>query len=141
MNSYDIILITAEPYIDHPFSGVAILKHILEDNKFSVAVIDNPNYKNENDFKKFGTPNLFFGITSGSIDSMLVNYTPLKKKRQENEFSKMSYEIPDRTITVYSNIIKKLFKTSKIIIGGTESSLRRFSHYDYWDKKINSIWH
>lgn len=133
---YDIILVTAEPYVDHPFSGTGILKRVLEDKGFSVAVIATPNWRKDDDFKRFGEPRLFFGVTSGAIDSMLVNYTPMKRKRQENEFSRMSYLIPDRAVTVYCNAIRKLFKGSKIVLGGTESSLRRFSHYDYWDNDI-----
>ena len=135
---YDIILVTAEPFVDHPFSGVAILKKILEKEKYAVGIIENPDWKEEDDFRRLGEPNLFFGVTSGAIDSMLVNYTPLKKKRQENEFSKMSYVMPDRAVTVYCNAIKRIFKGSsaKIVIGGTESSLRRFTHFDYWDNSV-----
>lgn len=133
---YDIIFISAEPYVDHPFSAVGILKRVLEDKGFSIGVIEHPDWKKDEDFLKLGKPNLFFAVTSGSMDSMLVNYTPLKKKRQEDKFSKMSYKIPDRAVTVYCNMIKKLFKDSKIVIGGTESSLRRFAHYDYWDNKL-----
>ncbi len=133
---YDIIIISGEPYVDHPFSGVGVIRKVLEDNGFSVAIIENPDWKKDIDFLKYGTPKLFFGVTSGSMDSMLINYTPLKKNRYEDKHSKISYKIPDRAVTVYCNKIKKLFKGSKIVIAGLESSLRRFAHYDYWDNKI-----
>lgn len=133
---YDIILISGEPYVDHPFCGVGILKRVLEDKGFSVGVIDHPDWKNDSDFKKLGAPRLFFGISSGSMDSMILNYTPLKKKRSDNPHQKMSYNVPERAIIVYSNMIRKLFHDSKIVIGGVESSLRRFTHYDYWSNKL-----
>jgi radical SAM superfamily enzyme YgiQ (UPF0313 family) len=133
---YDIIIVSGEPYVDHPFSGVGVIKKVLEDKGYSVAVIETPRWDRDDDFIKFGKPKLFFGVSSGAMDSMLVNYTPMKKKRQEDEHSKMSYSIPDRAVTVYCNMIRKLFKDSKIVIAGTESSLRRFAHYDYWENRI-----
>jgi uncharacterized radical SAM protein YgiQ len=136
MAQYDIILVSGEPYVDHPFSGIGIIKKVLEDKGYVVGVIETPDWKKDDDFLKLGKPKLFFGISAGSMDSMLVNYTPMKKSRQKNKFSKMSYTIPDRAVTVYSNMIRKLFKDSKLVIAGTESSLRRFAHYDYWDNKL-----
>ncbi len=136
MNQYDIILVSGEPYVDHPFSGTGIIKKVLEDKGYSVAIIETPDWKIDDDFKKYGKPKLFFGVSSGSMDSMLVNYSPMKKVRQEQEFQKMSYRIPDRAVTVYCNMLRKLFKESKLVIAGTEASLRRFAHYDFWDNKI-----
>ena len=78
---YDIIFFTADEHYDHPLCGTALLKHVLEDKGYSVAIVSKPNWKNDDDFKKLGKPRLFFGVTSGAIDSMLNNYTPLKKKR------------------------------------------------------------
>lgn len=123
---YDIIFIAPE-YFDHPLCGIAILKRLLEKQGYTVGIIENP--KKEDDVKKLGQPNLFFGVTSGSIDSMLRNYTPLKNKRD-------TISIPDRAIIVYCNWIKRYFKDSKIVIGGIEATLRRFTHYDYWDNKL-----
>ena len=82
---YDIVLVSGEPYVDHPFSGVGIIKKVLEDKGYSVAVIETPDWKNDDDFLKFGKPKLFFGISAGAIDSMLVNYTPMKKPREEQD--------------------------------------------------------
>jgi len=129
MIQYDVVFIC-----DHPLCGIAILKRLLEKNNFSVGVIEIP--KNEKDILKFGKPKLFFGISSGSIDSMLRNYTALKKKREEKKELNYKQEIPDRTVIVYSNWIRKNFKNSIIVVGGVESSLRRFTHYDYWQDKL-----
>ncbi len=131
---YDIIFISGERYSDHPLCGVALLKRYLEKNNFSVGVIDIP--KNEEEIKKLGKPRLFFGVSSGSIDSMLRNYNALKKSRAEDKNVKYTKEVPDRAIIVYSNWIKKHFKDVPIVIGGVESSLRRFTHYDYWSDSL-----
>lgn len=125
--AYDIIFITGEKHFDHPFCGTAILKRLLEKNGYSVGIIEKP--QKAADVKKHGSPNLFFAITSGSIDSMLRNYTPLKKKRE------LDY-VPDRAVIVYSNWVKQHFKDSRLVLGGTEASLRRFVHYDYWDNNL-----
>ncbi len=125
--AYDVIFVTGEKYFDHPLCGVAILKRILEKNGFYVGVIEKP--QKHSDIKVLGVPNLFFAVSSGAIDSMVRNYTPLKKKRD------LDY-VPDRAVTVYSNWIKRHFKKAKIIIGGTEASLRRFVHYDYWENRL-----
>ncbi|MGE0793427.1 MAG: YgiQ family radical SAM protein [Candidatus Woesearchaeota archaeon] len=131
---YDVIFVTGEIFFDHPMSGVAILKRLLEKHNYSVAVIEQPT--NINQIKKFGKPKLFFGVTSGAIDSMVRNYTPLKKKRNEDDNLDYDENVKDRAVIVYSNWIKQTFKDSIIVLGGTEATLRRFSHYDYWDNNI-----
>lgn len=131
---YDIILITGEVYFDHPLCGVAIIKRILEKNNYTVGVIEQPT--TEDEITSLGKPNLFFGISSGSVDSMVRNYTPLKRERENDEFSKNYGSVPDRAVLVYSNWVKKNFKNVKIILGGTEATLRRFTHYDYWHNKL-----
>jgi uncharacterized radical SAM protein YgiQ len=131
---YDIIFILGERFCDSPLCGVAILKKILEKEGYSVEIIEIP--KREEDISKFGKPRLFFGISSGSIDSMLRNYTALKKRREDKEINNYIQEVPDRAVLVYSNWVKKLFKDSKIVLGGIEASLRRFSHYDYWQDSV-----
>lgn len=131
---YDVIFISGEKFCDHPLSGVALLKRFLEKNNLKVGVIDLP--KSEKDIIKLGKPKLFFGISSGSIDSMLRNYTALKKPREEDEHLKYKKEIPDRAVIVYSNWIRQKFKDVPIVIGGVESSLRRFTHYDYWSDSL-----
>jgi uncharacterized radical SAM protein YgiQ len=131
---YDIIFITGEKYFDHPLCGVAILKKLLEKNNYKVGVIEQPS--KEQEIKKLGTPKLFFGITSGSIDSMVRNYTPLKKKRDKDYKLNYQENIHDRAVSVYSNWIKHLFKSSIIVLGGVEATLRRFTHYDYWENRL-----
>ena len=123
---YDIILVIGESYFDHPLCGAAIIKRLLEKNGYSVGIIEKP--RDDSDVAKLGKPKLFFGISSGSIDSMLRKYTPMKRVRDET--------IPDRAVIVYSNWVKKHFKTSKIVLGGTEATLRRFTHYDYWQNGL-----
>ena len=130
---YDIIFITPE-YYDHPLCGVAILKRLLESKGYTIGVIQSP--QNEKDVTKLGKPNLFFGITSGSIDSMLRNYTALNRAREKDEKLNFEKKVPDRAVIVYSNWVRKYFKDSKIILGGTEATLRRFAHYDFWSNSL-----
>ncbi len=131
---YDIIFVTGEYYFDHPLCGVAILKRLLEKQGYRVGVIEKP--VKEEDVTQLGTPKLFFGVTSGAIDSMVRNYTALKKERTQDEYSDYEEEVIDRATTVFSNWIKKNYKESKIVLGGTEASLRRFTHYDYWENRL-----
>ncbi len=131
---YDIIFITGEVFFDHPLCGIAILKRLLEKEGYNVGIVETP--RGEEDIAKLGKPKLFFAISSGGIDSMVKNYTPLKKKREEDEHVKFLDYTPDRAVLVYSNWVKKRFKDSIIVIGGTEATLRRFTHYDYWDNKL-----
>jgi uncharacterized radical SAM protein YgiQ len=130
----DIILITGEIYYDHPFCGVAILKRWLEKHGYTVGIISQP--KSKEDIIKLGKPKLFYGITSGSVDSMILNYTPLKRLREDDEYSDYQGETPKRAVILYCNWVKEFDKETKLIIGGTEASLRRFTHYDYWDNKL-----
>ncbi|MCF7861420.1 YgiQ family radical SAM protein [Candidatus Woesearchaeota archaeon] len=131
---YDIIFVTGELYFDHPLCGTAVLKRLLEKKGYKVGVIESP--KTEVDIKKLGAPRLFFGISAGSIDSMVRNYTPLKKKRELDKNLNYDEFVPDRATIVYSNWIRKNFKDSTIVLGGTEASLRRFTHYDYWENRL-----
>lgn len=131
---YDIIFVTGELFFDHPLCGIAILKRLLERYGYSVAVIEMP--QNEEDIKQFGKPKLFFGVSSGSIDSMVRNYTPLKKSRADDQNLDYDESVPDRAVILYSNWIKKNFKDSILVLGGTEASLRRFVHYDYWENRL-----
>jgi len=133
---YDVILVTGEYYVDHPLSATGVLKRILESGGFSVGLIEKPNWKSNDDFTRLDKPRLFFGVTSGCIDSMLVNFTPLKKERSKDRYKPYESGIPNRAITVYCNKLREVYKDSKIVIGGIESSMRRFTHYDYWDNKL-----
>jgi len=131
---YDVIFVIGEKFFDHPLCGIAILKRLLEKNNYKVGVIEIP--KTEHDIKKLGEPRLFFGVSSGSIDSMLRNYSALNRRRALDKNIDYKEDVPDRAIIVYSNWIRHAFKTSAIVIGGVESSLRRFTHYDYWSNKL-----
>lgn len=132
--TYDIIFVSGEKYFDHPLCGVAILRRLLEKYGYKVAVIAMP--QNSDDIMKFGKPRLFFGVTSGSIDSMVRNYTALNRARDKDDLLYYKKKIPDRAVIVYSNWIREKFKDSMIILGGVEATMRRFTHYDYWQNSI-----
>jgi uncharacterized radical SAM protein YgiQ len=132
-SDFDIILITGEYYDDHPLSPVGIIAKVLDAKGYRVGVIEKPEIKEH--YTKLGVPQLCFGVTSGSIDSMVHNYTPLKRKRVEDKYSDAT-KMPDRAVIFYCNKLKEYFKSSVIVIGGIEASLRRFAHYDYWDNNI-----
>lgn len=131
---YDVIFVLGEKYFDHPLCGIAILKRWFEKNNFSCQVIETP--KNSQEIMKYGRPKLFFGVSSGAMDSMIRNYTALKRSREDDPRLNFKKETPDRAVLVYCNWIKEKFKDSKIVLGGTESTLRRLSHYDYWDNSL-----
>lgn len=118
---FDIILITAEYHDDHPLSPSGIISRVLESKGYKIGIIEKPITRE--DYLKLGAPKLFFGVTSGSIDSMLHNYTPLKKKRSEDPHSNISL-MPDRALIVYCNKIREYFKSALIVIGGIEASMR-----------------
>ena len=129
-SGFDIILISGEPYADHPLSGVGVIARVLDAAGYSVGVIERPDWKGDADFKKLGAPRLFFGITAGSIDSMLVNYTALKRARSKDEHEPYASGMPDRAVLVYANNVRRLFPGVPVVLGGIEASLRRFAHYD-----------
>ncbi|URA10376.1 YgiQ family radical SAM protein [Thermospira aquatica] len=134
----DVILITGDAYIDSPFSGVAIIGRVLEDAGYRVGIIACPDPRDEDAFKALGKPKLFWGITAGAMDSMVANYTPLGKRRfQDDLLPEGKLTRPDRATIVYTNTILRLFgREVPIILGGIEASLRRIIHYDYWDDDL-----
>jgi uncharacterized radical SAM protein YgiQ len=133
---FDVILVSGEPYADHPLSPVGMIARVLDAEGYTVGVIDGPDWKTKDDFLKLGRPRLFFGVTSGSIDSMLVNYTPLKRERAVDPNAPFQSRLPDRAVIVYANRIRELHKGARIVLGGIEASLRRFAHYDYWGDDV-----
>jgi len=135
-SGFDVILISGEPYVDHPLSAVGVIARVLDAKGYKVGVTGRPDWKADGDFLKLGRPRLFFGITSGSMDSLLVNYTPLKRERARDPQFPYHSGVPDRAVLVYANVIRRLFSGSPIVIGGIEASLRRLAHYDYWDNKV-----
>src|SRR5665648_1087881 len=135
----DVIIVTGDTYIDSPYIGAAVIGRVLQAAGYKVGIIAQPDTESEKDISRLGEPDLFWGVTSGSVDSMVANYTALKKRRRNDDFTPGGKNIrrPDRATIVYSNLIRKYFKDTKpIVLGGIEASLRRIAHYDYWDDKI-----
>lgn len=137
-NEVDFVYVMGDSYVDHPSFGAAIITRVLEDCGYKVAVLSQPDWKNDADFLQFGKPRLGFFVTAGNIDSMVAHYTVAKRKRSDDAYTAggKNGKRPDRAVTVYSNIIRRLFPDSVIIIGGLEASLRRFAHYDYWKNTV-----
>jgi len=135
-SGFDVILVSGEPYADHPLSPVGVIARVLDAQGYSVGVVETPDWKGKDDFQRLGRPRLFFGVTSGSIDSMLVNYTPLKRERARDPNAPFTSRMPDRAVIVYANRLKELHRGVPIVLGGIEASLRRFAHYDYWDDTV-----
>lgn len=134
----DIVIITGDAYVDHPSFGTAVIGRVLERFGFRVGIIAQPDWKDKTSFKVLGKPRLFFGITSGSVDSLVANYTPNKRRRDFDAYTPggVPGRRPDRASIVYANVIHELYPDIPIILGGLEASLRRFSHYDYWENRV-----
>lgn len=131
----DVILFSGDAYIDHPSFGAAVLGRLLESQNLKVAIVPQPNWRDDlRDFKKLGCPRLFFGVTAGSMDSMVNHYTAAKRKRSDDAYTPdgRSGARPDMPTIVYTHILKLLYPDTPVIIGGIEASLRRLTHYDYW---------
>lgn len=134
----DFVLVTGDAYCDHPSFGTAIIGRVLEAEGYCVAVLAQPKWNDESDFKRFGKPKYGFMISGGNIDSMVAHYTAAKKKRSDDAYSpggKAGFR-PDRATTVYARLAKKAYPDAPVIIGGLEASLRRFAHYDYWSDSV-----
>ena len=135
----DVILVTGDSYIDSPFIGVAVIGRMLADAGYKVGIIAQPEIKTDKDIKRLGEPRLFWGVTGGSVDSMVANYTATGRKRRRDDFTPggVNNRRPDRAVIVYSNLIRKHFTmTRPIVLGGVEASLRRVAHYDFHVDKI-----
>ena len=135
----DVILISGDAYIDSPFIGVATVGRMLEKLGYKVGMIGQPDIKSDKDIKRLGEPRLYWGVSGGSIDSMVSNYTATKKFRNRDDYTPggINNKRPDRAVLVYCNLIRQYFKnTVPIVLGGIEASLRRVTHYDYWSNKL-----
>jgi uncharacterized radical SAM protein YgiQ len=135
----DVIIVTGDTYIDSPYLGAAVIGRVLQAAGYKVGIIAQPDTESEKDITRLGEPALFWGVTGGSVDSMVANYTALKKRRKKDDFTPGGKNIkrPDRATIVYSNLIRNYFKKTKpLVLGGIEASLRRIAHYDYWDDRI-----
>ncbi len=135
----DVILVSGDAYIDSPFIGVAVVGRILEQMGYKVGIIGQPDITSDQDIKRLGEPRLYWGVSGGSIDSMVANYTATKKFRKSDDYTPggVNTKRPDRAVLVYTNLIRQHFKqTVPIVLGGIEASLRRVTHYDYWSNKL-----
>ncbi len=135
----DVLLVTGDAYVDHPAFGAAVMGRLLESMGLKVAIIAQPNWQDDlRDFKKFGAPKYFFGVTSGNMDSMVNKYTAGKRKRSEDAYTPggATDHRPDYATSVYTKILKELYPETPVMIGGIEASLRRVTHYDFWSDKL-----
>ena len=139
-DSLDVILFTGDAYIDHPSFGAAVVGRLLEAEGLRVAIVPQPNWRDDlRDFTKLGAPRLFFGVTAGAMDSMVNHYTANLRLRSNDAYTaggKAGFR-PDRTVTVYTQILKKLYPHIPVVVGGIEASLRRLTHYDYWSNSLH----
>ena len=137
-DSVDFVYVCGDSYVDHPSFGAAIITRVLEACGCRVAFLAQPDWKSDRDFTQFGKPRLGFMVSAGNIDSMVAHYTVAKRKRHDDAYTAggKNGKRPDRAVTVYCNIIRRLYPDSPIIIGGLEASLRRFAHYDYWSNSV-----
>ena len=134
----DFVYITGDAYVDHPSFGAAIITRTLEAYGYKVCIISQPNWKEVEEFRRFGKPRLGFLISSGNIDSMVNHYSVSKRRRKKDSYTPNGEmgKRPDRATIVYSHMARQAYPDVPIIVGGIEASLRRLAHYDYWDDKV-----
>lgn len=135
----DVVLFSGDAYVDHPSFGAAVIGRVLEAAGFRVAIVPQPNWQDDlRDFRKFGAPRLFFGVSAGAMDSMVNHYTAARRRRSDDAYTPDGRHgmRPDYPTIVYTEILRKLYPDTPIVIGGIEASLRRLSHYDYWQDRL-----
>jgi uncharacterized radical SAM protein YgiQ len=135
----DIIIVSGDAYVDHPAFGAAVIGRILEKQGYRIAILPQPNWRDDlRDFRKLGKPRLFFGVTSGAMDSMVNHYTAQKRLRHDDAYTAGGvYGFrPDYATTVYARILKQIYPSTPVVLGGIEASLRRITHYDYWSDTL-----
>lgn len=137
-DSCDIIIVTADAYVDHPSFGMAVVGRMLEAQGFRVGIIAQPAWDNADAFKALGKPNLFFGVTAGNMDSLINRYTADLRMRSDDAYTPNGEagKRPDRSVIVYSQRCREAYYDTPIVIGGIEASLRRIAQYDYWSNKV-----
>lgn len=137
-DAVDVVIITGDALVDHPAFGAAVIARVLLAEGFRVAVIAQPDWKRPESIATFGKPRLFFGITSGNVDSMLSRFTAFKKVRNDDPYSPNGEggKKPPRAAIVYANLVKSAYKDVPIVLGGIEASMRRLAHYDFWDDAV-----
>ena len=135
----DVVLFTGDAYVDHPSFAAAVIGRILQANGYKVAIVPQPNWQDDlRDFRKFGQPRLFFGVTAGAMDSMVNHYTANRRRRSDDAYTPDGRHgmRPDYPTIVYTQILRRLYPDAPIVIGGIEASMRRLSHYDYWQDRL-----
>ena len=135
----DVIIFTGDAFVDHPSFGTAVIARWLQKYGYRVAVVPQPNWRDDlRDFKKLGAPRLYFGVNAGAMDSMVNHYTAAKRLRSDDAYTPegRAGQRPDYAVTVYTKILKQLWPEIPVVIGGIEASLRRFTHYDYWQDSL-----
>lgn len=135
----DVVIVSGDAYVDHPAFGTAVIGRLLEREGLRVAILPQPNWRDDlRDFKKFGAPRRFFGVTAGCMDSMVNRYTAAKKLRSEDAYTPGGEHgfRPDYATVTYAQILKKLYPDVPVMVGGIEASLRRVTHYDYWSDTL-----
>ena len=137
-DSCDIIIVTGDAYVDHPSFGMAVIGRMLENQGFRVGIIAQPDWQSAEPFKALGKPNLFFGVTSGNMDSMINRYTADRKIRTDDAYTPgdIGGRRPDHAAIVYTQRCKEAYKGVPVVLGGIEGSLRRIAHYDYWSDTV-----
>ena len=137
----DVVLFSGDAYVDHPSFGVAVIGRILEADGLRVAIVPQPNWRDDlRDFRKMGRPRLFFGVTAGCMDSMVNKYTAGKRLRSEDAYTPDGrHDLrPEYPSIVYTQILKRLYPDVPVVLGGIEASMRRLTHYDYWQDKVRT---
>ena len=135
----DVILFTGDAFIDHPSFGTAVISRWLQKHGYRVAVVPQPNWRDDlRDFRKLGAPRLYFGVNAGAMDSMVNHYTAAKRLRSDDAYTPegKAGQRPDYAVTVYTKILKQIYPDIPVVIGGIEASLRRVTHYDYWQDSL-----
>lgn len=135
----DVVLFSGDAYVDHPSFGAAVIGRVLQAAGYKVAIVPQPNWQDDlRDFKKFGVPRLFFGVSAGAMDSMVNHYTAARRRRSDDAYTPNGRHgaRPDYPTIVYSKILRELFPDTLIIAGGIEASMRRLAHYDYWQDRL-----
>lgn len=135
----DVIFFTGDAFVDHPSFGTAVISRWLQKFGYRVAIVPQPNWRDDlRDFRKLGTPRLYFAVNAGAMDSMVNHYTASKRLRSDDAYTPegKAGQRPDYAVTVYTRILKDLYPDIPVVIGGIEASLRRFTHYDYWQDAL-----
>lgn len=138
-DSVDVVLFSGDAYVDHPSFGAAVIGRTLQKAGYRVAIVPQPNWQDDlRDFRKFGAPRLFFGVSAGAMDSMVNHYTAARRRRSDDAYTPGGRHgaRPDYPTVVYTNILRELYPDTPVILGSIEASLRRVSHYDYWQDRL-----